>query len=234
MIHYHGTPLTPRSELYKLAGKHFCVSFSDPRDGDVCLQIGQSIMWDNGAFSAYTKGKKINFTRLYDWLDTRLGHPHWCVIPDVIGGSIKDNKELLLKHPFPNILSAPVWHLNLDLDYLLFLTDTYPKVCFGSSGEFWQVGSNLWENRINEAFNILSKKNKYIPQIHMLRGLSMSGKHYPFASADSVNVSRNYKDKNLCPETMARKIDSVQCPIKWKKKYEQKILDGIIKQRSVK
>mgnify|MGYP003628152093 CR=1 FL=1 len=227
MIHYHGTPLTPREQLYKMAGKHFCVSFSDPRDGDVCLQIGQSIMWDNGAFTAFTKGKEVNYKGLYDWLSPRLGHPHWCVIPDVIGGSVKDNKELLLQHPFPDYLSAPVWHLNLDLDYLLFLTDRYPRVCFGSSGAYWQVGSLAWENRVNEAFNILSKKNKYIPQIHMLRGLSMCGKQYPFASADSVNVARNFKDKDLCPELMARKIDGVQCPIKWEQKLEQQTLIGV-------
>ena len=47
MIHYHGTPLTPKEQLYNMAGKHFCVSFADARDADVCLQIGQSIMWDN-------------------------------------------------------------------------------------------------------------------------------------------------------------------------------------------
>ena len=51
MIHYHGTPLTPREQLYKMAGKHFCVSFYNPQDAKVCMQIGQSIMWDNGAFS---------------------------------------------------------------------------------------------------------------------------------------------------------------------------------------
>lgn len=35
-VHCHGTPLTPRSELVRMAGKHFCVSFADPRDGDWC------------------------------------------------------------------------------------------------------------------------------------------------------------------------------------------------------
>ena len=43
----------------------------------------------------------------------------------------------------------------------------------------------------------------------------MSGKRWPFASADSVNVSRNYKSSNRCPEKMAREIDSIQCPIYW-------------------
>ena len=50
----------------------------------------------------------------------------------------------------------------------------------------------------------------------MLRGLAMSGKRWTFASADSVNVARNYKSSNRCPEKMAREIDAVQCPVKWK------------------
>lgn len=222
MIHFHGTPLTPKEQLYSMAGKHFCVSFADPRDADTCLQIGQSIMWDNGAFTSYTQGKQIDYNELYAWLEPKLGHPHWAVIPDVIGGTVSQQKELLLQFPFPNFLSAPVWHLNLDLDYLLFLTDHYPKVCFGSSGDYWQVGSEKWCDRINEAFNLLAKKHKHLPHIHMLRGLAQAGKHYPFASADSVNVARNYKDLGQNPEEMARKIDSVQCPVKWETRLLQK------------
>ena len=227
MIHYHGTPLTPKEELYKMAGKHFCVSFADARDADLCLQIGQSIMWDNGAFTSYTQNKQIDYNKLYAWLEPKLGHPHWCVIPDVIGGSIKDNKKLLLQHPFPENLSSPVWHLNLNIDYLLFLTDRYPKICFGSSGEYWKVGSDKWCNRIDEAFNELAKKHRHLPHIHMLRGLAQAGKKYPFASADSVNVARNYKDKNLCPELMARKIDAIQCPVKWVQQPTQQQLKVI-------
>ncbi len=56
----------------------------------------------------------------------------------------------------------------------------------------------------------------------MLRGLSLGGSKYPFASADSVNVARNFKDTNKCPEIMARKIDSMQNPIKWSKAEIQK------------
>ena len=56
----------------------------------------------------------------------------------------------------------------------------------------------------------------------MLRGLSLGGSIYPFASADSTNVARNFKDKGKCPELMARKIDGMQNPIKWKFKPTQK------------
>lgn len=51
MIHYHGTPITPRAVLHELAGRNFCVPFSDARDVGICHEIGQSVMIDNGAFS---------------------------------------------------------------------------------------------------------------------------------------------------------------------------------------
>tara|TARA_R100001460_G_C3521708_1_gene172616 strand:+ start:308 stop:997 length:690 start_codon:yes stop_codon:yes gene_type:complete len=224
MIHYHGTPITPRNELYKMSGKHFCVSFYRPDDIDICLQIGQSVMLDNGAFSAFKKGEKLNFKNYYKWLENKLGHPHWCVIPDIIDGSISQQKKLLLQFPYPPELSAPVWHIGLDIEYLYFLLDRYPKVCFGSSGKYWNVGSQQWCQRIDYIFNNLVKKYKHLPYIHMLRGLSLGGSIYPFASADSTNVARNFKSLNKCPEKMARKIDSMQNPIKWNKKLNQQEL----------
>jgi len=226
VIHYHGTPITPRSELFKMAGKHFCVSFSEPRDAEVCIEIGQSVMWDNGAFTAFTQGKIFDVQKYYSWLDVRLGHPHWAVIPDVIDGDEEQQKKLLLTFPFSTALSAPVWHLGLSLSYLEFLCDKYPRICFGSSHRYWEVGSSLWSNRVDEAFNKLAKNN-HIPWIHMLRGLAQAGKHWPFASADSANVARNYKDKKICPEKMARQIDSIQCPIDWSMRpLQQELFKG--------
>lgn len=222
MIHYHGTPLTPRDQLYKMAGKHFCVSFYNPQDAKVCMQIGQSIMWDNGAFSCFKNNSSLNFDKYYKWLEDKLGHPHWCIIPDVIDGSVEEQKQLLKQFPYPNDLSAPVWHIALSEDYLFHLIDNYPKICFGSSGEYWNVNSEKWCSRIDYIFNLLSKKYRYLPYIHMLRGLSLGGSKYPFASADSVNVARNFKDTNKCPEIMARKIDSMQNPIKWSEAEIQK------------
>lgn len=221
MIHYHGTPLTPRTELYKLAGKHFCVPFSDPRDADECQRIGQSIMFDNGAFTTYTKGKTFDEAGFYKWVEPRLGYPHWAVVPDVIDGTVEQQREMVARWPFPRALGAPVWHLALPIDYLLELVDQWPRVCFGSSGAYWQVGSDAWARRVDEAFNALARKHRYLPWIHMLRGLNLAGDRWPFASADSVNVARNFKDSDTCPERMARNIDARQCPVRWHMRPEQ-------------
>ncbi|TGV26369.1 hypothetical protein [Mesorhizobium sp. M4B.F.Ca.ET.143.01.1.1] len=222
MIHFHGTPISPRSELMKMAGKHFCVSFADARDGDWCLQNAQSVMWDNGRFTAFTQGKAVDDAKLYAWLEPRLGHPHWAVIPDVIDGSVEDQRRLVAEWPFDLWLGAPVWHMGLPIDYLLELADQWPRMCFGSSGRYWQVGSSDWERRADEAFNALAKRGP-LPWIHMLRGLALAGDRWPFASADSTNVARNFKNvgSEVDPERMARRIDSVQCPINWATRPEQ-------------
>lgn len=224
MIHYHGGPITPRSELFKMGGKHMCVSFADKRDDDWCLRNCQSVMWDNGAFSAFTKGKPTDWNKYYEWLESRLSPPHWAVIPDVIDGDVNDNLELIKQWPHRKDCSAVVWHMAEPVDHLLHLIDLgFGKVCFGSSGAYWQVGSPAWERRADVAFNEICKRGP-IPWVHMLRGLSMAGSKYPFASADSANVARHHQEMNTCPERWARQIDMVQNPVTWKMKETQREL----------
>lgn len=196
------------------------MSYANPGDADVCLRIGQSVMWDNGAFSLYTKGRAVDWTAFYRWLEPRLGHPHWAVIPDVIDGDVEANAELVRQWPFPRHFGVPVWHMAEPIEVLIEFSQHFPKVCFGSSGAYWQVGSDAWCRRADEAFNELARRGP-MPWVHMLRGMAVAGKRWPFASVDSVNVARNYKDTNSCPEAMARVIDAVQCPVRWTPTYEQ-------------
>jgi len=220
MIHYHGTPLTPRSMLDRMAGKNFCVSYAAPQDGDWCLRHGQSVMWDNGAFTAFRQGRDFCPDDFARWVESRLGHPHWAVIPDVIDGGVEDQRSLIARWPHPRDLSAPVWHMALPVDWLLELADVWPRLCFGSSGAYWQVGSESWERRADEAWNALERRGLR-PWVHMLRGLDLCGDRWPFASADSVNVARNFKCRGVCPERMARMIDARNSPIRWHARPEQ-------------
>lgn len=224
MIHYHGTPITPQSERQKMAGKNFCVAFSDPRDSDWCLTHGQSVMWDNGAYTIHQAGGALDIAKLYKWLEPRLGHPHWAVVPDKIGGSVDRQIEMVKTWPFPREFGAPVWHMGLPIDYLIALADEWPKVCFGSTERYWQVGSADWERRCDEAFNALAVRHRHLPWVHMLRGLALAGDRWPFASADSTNVARNFKDADTCPERMARRIDAIQCPVRWSPRMIQQEL----------
>jgi hypothetical protein len=215
MIHYHGTPINPRSEMYKMAGKHFCVSMSDPRYSDLCLQIGQSVMWDNGAFSVYTLGAAPDWHAFYDWTEPRLAPPHWAVVPDLIDGQPDDNIALAEAWPHRRDCAGVVWHLAEPLAQIGRLLDLgFGRLCFGSSGTYWQIGSATWERRCDEAFDWIARRGD-IPWVHMLRGLDMAGDRWPFASADSANVARNFSTAQMCPERMARRIDAVQCPVAW-------------------
>lgn len=213
IIHYHGTPLTPRAELQKMAGKHFCVSFAAPNDGDWCLANGQSVMLDNGAFSVWRRGSSLDPTAYAAWVDRRIGHPHWAVVPDVIEGGVADNIVMIAQWPHPRSLAGVVWHMDEPIDHLLRLVQMgFAKVCFGSTRRYDPVGSEAWCRRADEAFNALALSGP-LPWVHMMRGLALCGDRWPFASADSVNVARNFKDGPVCPERMARRIDAVQCPI---------------------
>tara|TARA_R110000764_G_scaffold188509_1_gene273831 strand:- start:38 stop:715 length:678 start_codon:yes stop_codon:yes gene_type:complete len=220
VIHYHGTPLSPQSALYAMAGKNFCVSFHRPDDVKICKQIGQSLMLDNGAFSFYTKGAKPCWGKYYKWLEAYLGHPHWAVVPDVIDGRVEDNLALAKQWPHDKAVSCAVWHMAEPISQLFKLLDMgFAKIAFGSSGAYWQVGSVAWSRRCDEAWNALAKNGK-LPWIHMMRGLSLGGKHWPFASADSTNVALHHKECGSA-EFMARQIDSAQTPIVWELQMEQ-------------
>lgn len=104
MLHYHGTPLTPRSALMTMAGEHFCVSFWTPTDLEVCLRIGQSVMLDNGAFSSFTRSVPFDVAGFTEWAGKHIGHPHWAVIPDVIDGPVEQQRAMLKAWPHPKEL----------------------------------------------------------------------------------------------------------------------------------
>jgi hypothetical protein len=182
--------------------------------------IGQSVLLDNGAFSAFTKGVPFNAVGFLAWADPVLHHPHWAVIPDVIDGSEEDQRKGLKDWPFGDF-GAPVWHLGLPIDYLLELADRYPRICFGSTARYWKVGTSDWSRRMDEAFNALAVRHHRLPWIHGLRMLGVAGMDWPLASADSTNVAQNWSMAHGCPDKLAAKIDAIQTPRKWTRREEQ-------------
>lgn len=221
MIHYHGTPITPKSVLEELAGRHFCVSFAAPSQVRQCHQTGQSVMLDNGAFSFWKKGARwVNWKDYYEWCEPWLEyHTTWAIIPDVIDGSVKENDALLKQWPHGPHRGAPVWHLHEPLSRLGRLMEFYPRVCFGSSGQYASVGTGLWHHRMTEAFNYVCPNGGSPPRwLHMLRGMSLSGQHYPFASVDSTDVARNHwrTGQTRSAGEIAARWDAMQTPAVWK------------------
>jgi hypothetical protein len=205
--------------LYELAGRHFCVSFANPDQVAICHKIGQSVMLDNGAYSFWTKGVKPEWDRYYRWAEEWLAYPTtWAVIPDVIDGSLKDNIALIQRWPFPKRMAAPVWHMHEPIGWLVELVRDWTRVCIGSSGEYREVGDERWHMRMTEAFNALAGAHCWF---HMLRGMSLAGSHYPFASVDSTDIGRNHHRPQNGARAMADRWDAMQCPGTWKCRPEQ-------------
>jgi hypothetical protein len=226
VIHYHGTPITPRAQLERMAGRHFCISYASPNDLKTCLRIGQSVMLDNGAFSVHTRGLTLDIHGFYNWIEPHLAQPHWAVVPDVIDGTVEQQRVMASTWPYRKSLGIPVWHLGLPIDYLLELCDEWDRVCFGSAGQYWQIGTPAWCARMDEAFNALVRTFGQIPWVHGLRMLGQAEGPWPLASADSTNVGRNFKNigSTVCAECMARRIDSINPPTLWEELPLQEVL----------
>jgi hypothetical protein len=225
MIHYHGTPISPMRAIETMGGKHFCVSYARPDDLKRCLRIGQSLMLDNGAFSAKTRGLPFDRDGFYTWVEPLLAHPHWAVVPDVIDGSEDEQRQMVKSWPFRKDMGIPVWHLGLSISYLIELCDAWGRVCFGSAGEFWQIGTTKWCHRMDEAFNALvNTYGRQIPWVHGMRMLGQSSGPWPLASADSTNVALHHAEHLECAGCMAKRIDSTNPPANWKIQPLQEVL----------
>jgi hypothetical protein len=175
-------------------------------------------MLDNGAFSAKTRGLPFDINGFYEWVEPLLAHPHWAVVPDVIDGTVEQQKEMVKTWPFRKEFGIPVWHLGMPISYLLELSDIWGRVCFGSSGEYWQIGTPKWSGKMDEAFNVLTKTFGKLPWIHGLRMLGLSAGPWPLASADSTNVALHHAEGVICAGCMAKRIDSINPPSLWEQK----------------
>lgn len=221
MIHYHGTPITPIATLLTLAGRHFCVSHARPSDVRRVHQIGQSVMLDNGAFSQWKRGYKPDWAAYYAWCDEWLDYPTtWAVIPDEIDAGSQMQDALLKEWPHGH-RGAPVWHMDEPIDRLLRLCDEWPRVCVGSTAEYRFVLSDVWCRRMDGAWGAVAQRHRRLPWLHMLRGMQLSGMHYPFASVDSTDVAQNHNRPQNTALGLASRWDAAQTPACWVQAPEQ-------------
>lgn len=222
-IHYHGLPITGKGVIETLAGGFFCGSYATCSipDIDRAHRLGQGVMLDNGAFSIWRSGKgDIDIPDYWRWTERWIECPTtWAVIPDRIEGDWVENMGLVEQTPRellgnPNKLGI-VWHLHDPIDRLIGMAGYWPRICFGSSAQFAQVGSESWHRRIGEAFDEMYKRNRYPPAIHMLRGMSCVRMPYPFASVDSTDIARNHHLPHLNARDMMDEWNGIQCPYGW-------------------
>jgi hypothetical protein len=221
-LHYHAADVNPVANLLALAGAHFCVSHYYPTPVRLAHEIGQSVMLDNGAFSAWRKGEPVgDWTAYYEWVDRWLDYPTtWAVIPDVIDGDEGDNSRLCRAWPFRD-RGAPVWHMHESLNRLVALIHSFPRVCIGSSGAFAVIMSDRWSRRMDEAWRTIDCVFKRTPNVHMLRGMSLIRERWPFASVDSSDIARNHNRNQNTPAKMRARWDAGQCPARFHDPGEQ-------------
>jgi hypothetical protein len=238
VIHYHGTPITPRAILDSLAGRSFCVSHAAPQDLRACLVMGQSLMLDNGAWSQFTRGHAPDWRAYYDWCAPIVSPSVWAVVPDTIGGTVEDNLALAAGWPFPRAASAMVWHLHEPLDHLRKLANEWPRICFGSSGEYAGAGGEKWRRRVDEGWDEIVRSGAR-PWVHMLRAMSAASEGpWPFDSADSTNIARNHAGSSKAPRKnavdMANRIDATNPPRgAWSRpeRVRVRVFHGVVQRR---
>jgi hypothetical protein len=199
MIHYHGGPITPQPVgLAVWQARHAMVSYARPDQISLAAEICQSFTIDNGAFSIWTQGGKLDAVAYMAFVQQWAQHPSfdWALIPDVIDGSEEQNDHLISvverQIPWP-IHWVPVWHLHESLTRLETLVKGWPRIALGSSGEYADPGAKIWWHRISEAMEVCcDKQGRPKTRLHGLRMMDPTiFSHIPFASVDSTSVARN-------------------------------------------
>ena len=240
MIHYHGTPTSGGRDqaVAFLSGRHALIPYPRQDDLEVAAEVCQSFVFDNGAFSVWKRGGRLDVDGFTEWCDTWHRHPSfdWALVPDVIDGNEEENDALLRDWP-PHIRGVPVWHLHESIDRLVRLGNEWPTVALGSSGQYARPGASLWWQRMNESLRALCDEHGRPPcRLHGLRMLDPEiFRHLPLTSADSTNAAVNagsldrfgiYKPltAGLRAAVIASRIESYQSAPVW---VPQKIQESL-------
>lgn len=196
MIHYHGGPITPDTCAVRAwSARHAFISYADHRQIGLAAEVCQSFALDNGAFSFWKSKKEVDWLNYYNWVSDWIRHPgfDFAVVPDIIEGTEKANNDLAQSWPFARHEGGVVWHTNESVDRLIYLANTWPIVCIGSSGAYDVSRPATFLKRIHEVLPYIIDSDGYpICKLHGLRMLNpkiFSG--LPLSSADSTNAARN-------------------------------------------
>lgn len=188
--------MTPTADMVKaFVARHAMVSFEHPQQMEIAAEVCQSVVLDNGAFSAWKQQRAYDFNGFTAWAAKWVLHPcvDWCVIPDKIDGSEADNDALLRDWELPAAVSVPVYHMHESIDRLCRLAGDFPRVAIGSSGEFAVVGNEKWWLRMADMMDaVCDAEGRPLVKLHGLRMLDPGVfSKLPLSSADSTNVARN-------------------------------------------
>ena len=218
-----GLPITPASSaVAAVSGGHAFVSFAHSDQLGIAIDVCQSFAIDNGAFSAWKQGKPVtDWKDFLEWSEeiSYLPHCDFIVIPDAIDGDLNEQTALIgrfLQHYGSRGMQvgSPVFHLNEPLNHASYLSRAWSRVCIGSSGEYSEIGTAKWWNRMNQVMIAMcDSRGRPNCKLHGLRMLDPEiFTKFPFSSADSTNIGRNigidskWKGTYLPPNKDARAL----------------------------
>lgn len=203
----YGLPLNPMPLLEQLKGASFCVSYAT-RDklgsqlDDAIRLVGEGgiLLVDNGAYSHWKTGGAMtqDYVEGYeDWANEILERcpQAIAVVPDVIGGSVEQNVELIESTLLDTDRAMVIWHMHEPVSLLIDYCERFNWVGIGSTVD--APGSKSWHARMAEAFAAIDQweaasEGAYIrPRIHLMRAQSYAHL-YPVDSSDSTNVAVNH------------------------------------------
>jgi hypothetical protein len=241
---YHGTPFggSRQDAARFLMGRCALVPFPRRDDLGIVAEACQAFVFDNGAFSAWTRGEVLDVPGYVAWCQEWRRHPgfEWALIPDVIDGDEAENDAMLADWP-REVPGVPVWHLHESVDRLVRLGHEWPTVALGSSGQWRSPGTEAWWGRIAEAMNALCDEHGRPPcKLHGLRMLDpaiFTG--LPLASADSTNAVVNAGSLDrfgmYLPPTaaqraavIAERIEAFNSPAVWVRRPVQGPIEGAL------
>ncbi len=199
MIHYHGTPSggTRVDAVRFLSGRHALIPFFRHDDLPIAMEVCQSFVLDNSAFSLWKKGGDVPFAEYHKWVQGMAGHPglDWCLIPDKIDGDEEHNAQLVTAwlREGSDVQSVPVWHLHESLEYLAYLVGRFQTVALGSSGAYAAPGTAGWWRRMEQVMAVCCNSiGRPRCKLHGLRMLDTQiFTRLPLSSADSTNAAVN-------------------------------------------
>jgi len=192
MIHYHGGVIGKGQAHEFFRNRHALVSLQGREDLPVIAEVSISFIFDNGAFSVWKSGKKMNIEKYYKWIEDWHRHPgfDWCLIPDVIEGSEKENDLEIENWPFGTI-GVPVWHLNESIERLVRLASEWPRIAFGSTSGM-EPGSHKFWGRMAVVMDAICSEGQPVCKLHGLRMMNPRIFQYlPLSSADSAGAVLN-------------------------------------------
>jgi len=196
MKKYHGTPAggTRKDVARFLNNRDALVPFPRRDDMGIVADVCRSFVFDNGAFSAWTRGETLDVPGYIAWCEEWRKHPgfEWALIPDVIDGGEPENDAMLADWP-RDIPGVPVYHMHEDLERAERLAADWPVVALGSSGQWPNPGTKSWWGRMAEIMAVMcDAEGRPHCRLHGLRMLDPDiFTRLPLASADSTNATVN-------------------------------------------